>query len=57
MAKNIGEAPSATSKKNDTQVFNHNCVNVGQDKLHGKNNRVFNLGVKGWKCTVCKGLR
>lgn len=56
MAKDTG-APVGPTKKNDTQIFNHNCVNEGQDKLHGKSMRVMNLGVKGWKCTVCKGLR
>ena len=29
------------------------CQHESQDKIHGKGNRVFNLGTKGGKCTVC----
>jgi len=41
------------------------CESHGQDKLHGKNQRVFNLTRKGdpkqgsyvYRCTVCSALK
>lgn len=30
-----------------------NCKHEGQDKIHGSGNRVFNMGTKAGKCTVC----
>ncbi len=39
-----------------------NCIHAGQDKLHGKGNRVFNKTEKKkggdrkfYRCTVCGG--
>ncbi len=31
------------------------CIHEGQDKIHGRGNRVFNLGksAEKGKCTVC----
>lgn len=29
------------------------CKHEYQDKKYGKNNRVFNVTVKGYRCTVC----
>ncbi len=29
------------------------CAHPGQDKLHGKNRRVYNESTKGSSCTVC----
>lgn len=46
-----------STKKSDTAIFNHNCQNDGQDRLHGKNQRVMNACTKGWCCTVCGGIR
>ena len=35
------------------------CTHEGQDKLHGKNQRVFNVLAhdKGYRCTVCSGIK
>jgi hypothetical protein len=35
------------------------CIHEGQDKIHGKNQRVFNalLNDKGYRCTVCLGIK
>ena len=30
-----------------------NCKHKGQDKIHGSGNRVFNIGTKACRCTVC----
>lgn len=29
------------------------CQHPGQDNLHGQGNRVFNMGLKNGKCSVC----
>lgn len=41
-----------------TKIMKHNCANKGQDKLHGKGNRVFNVFKNksqqvSARCTVC----
>lgn len=39
------------------------CDHAGQDKLHGKQNRVHNWAVNensksgGWRCTVCEKVK
>lgn len=35
------------------------CTHDGQDKIHGKNQRVFNALAhdKGYRCTVCLGIK
>lgn len=30
------------------------CKNEYQDKKYGKQQRVFNEAIKGWRCTVCE---
>jgi hypothetical protein len=43
-----------------TKIMQCTCTHDSQDKLHGANNRVFNMTEKGkvadmrvWRCTVC----
>lgn len=42
-----------------TAIKKCKCVHEGQDKLHGKGNRVHNWAAKdsGWRCTVCKDVK
>lgn len=36
-----------------SRIFKCNCRHDFQDKQHGKGKRVYNEGVKVWRCTVC----
>jgi hypothetical protein len=36
-----------------TRIFKCDCKHVFQDKKCGRGKRVFNEGVKTYKCTVC----
>lgn len=37
----------------NSEIRSCTCQHESQDKLHGRGMRVFNLGFKGAKCTVC----
>jgi len=47
--------------KTNSIIRRCSCQNYGQDKLHGEQNRVFNMTSKAakakdssvWRCTVC----
>ena len=36
-----------------TSIKQCTCKHEGQDKLHGKQNRIFNIDSTKCKCTVC----
>jgi adenine-specific DNA methylase len=36
-----------------TEVRRCNCHNQYQDELYGDGNRLFNIGIKQLRCTVC----
>ena len=36
-----------------TRIFKCKCNHTFQDKKYGKGKRVFNEGLKAYKCTVC----
>lgn len=45
-----------------TRILACSCSHDGQDKLHGKGQRVHNLCRKdgkatGWRCTVCTSVK
>jgi len=50
----IKKAPVKSGKPEAAEVKPCTCQNAGQDKLHGKGNRVFNQTAGGdYTCTVC----
>jgi hypothetical protein len=40
-----------------TKVMFCDCKHNYQDKKYGSQMRVWNEGVKGWKCTVCGKIK
>lgn len=40
-----------------SKVMNCNCLSEFQDRMYGKNQRLFNAmgkdGKDGWRCTIC----
>lgn len=43
--------------KGDNMIATCTCTHKGQDELHGRGKRVFNLGKTSYRCTVCKATK
>ena len=52
----ITEPKKGKTANNGTKIIKCTCEHKSQDEIYGKNMRLHNGNMKGYKCTICGNI-